>query len=103
VPRKSFQFVNLLQERFLEFGSSLAWSPKQVASWRENPVRKEKGLERKAQVLFWKTGAELEAGVDGREDLADQRAHDGDGGDDDDGDEYQDQSVLNHALSFFLE
>jgi hypothetical protein len=54
VPGKCFQFANLLQERFLEFGGSLAWSPKQVVSWQENQVKKEKGLERKAQVLFGK-------------------------------------------------
>jgi hypothetical protein len=44
-----------------------------------------------------------QAGVDGREDLTNQRAHDGHSGDDDDSNQYQDQRVLNHALSFFLE
>ncbi len=46
---------------------------------------------------------ELQAGVDGAEHVADQRAHDGEGGDNDDGDQNDDQSVLNHALAFFLE
>ena len=59
--------------------------------------------DREDQVLFLIKLNGLEALVDGREDITDQRAHDGHGGDDDDSDEYQDQCVLNHALSFFLE
>src|SRR5688500_15210821 len=45
----------------------------------------------------------LQAGVDGREDVTNQRTHDGDGGDNDHGHKHQDQRVLYHALSFFLE
>jgi hypothetical protein len=45
----------------------------------------------------------LQAGVNGAEHIADERAHDGEGGDDDNGDQNEDQRVLNHALAFFLE
>src|SRR5687767_6239248 len=55
------------------------------------------------QALFRRMHVRLQAAVDGREDLANQRTHDGDGGDDDYGYEHQDQRVLDHALSFFFE
>ena len=51
---------------------------------------------------FFERAYGLEAVVDGGEDPTNQRAHDADGGDNDHGHEYQDQSVLNQTLSFFL-
>ena len=61
------------------------------------------GLDLYDQVLFLYKQYRLEAGVDGREDVTDQRAHDGNRSDDDHGNQYQDQRVFNHALSFFFE
>jgi hypothetical protein len=66
-------------------------------------ARQQKRLDLRDQAFLGQNSCGLEFGIDGRENLADQRAHDGNSSDDDHSHEHQDQGVLNHALTFFLE